>query len=86
MLALLFGLHHYSAVDYDAAHMIAIALLLRFHPDCRVGGIRDQALLSGTDRVEQTLAGEGAVFLDVEGAAVERKTTGVIEPKRAQHA
>src|SRR5258708_23942271 len=49
-----------------------------------IEGVNKQQLLVGLEGIDQTFAGKRVVFDDIEGAAIERKPAGVLDPQRVQ--
>ena len=53
--------------------------------DCRIGRVGNQAAFIGMNRLEHAFPGKGVAVNQVEGASIERKATGVVDPKCPEH-
>ena len=85
LLPLLGHLRHGAVRDDHFGDALAVGLLFAVNQNAEIGGVGEQALLAGLDRVHQAFAGKGVAFEHVEAAAIEREIAGVVHPERAQH-
>src|SRR5690242_9770105 len=84
LLTMLTREHHQAFSDLHAAVGLVLGVVLTFHVNSGIGGVRQQPPLVTMDALENAFTREGAGFQDVEGTGVKNLAASVLDPNGAK--